>query len=501
MPAVPIHHTKTSSSGWDGPEQVSNLETPITKAVGDDTFAWVDPDADETTKAAWKFPHHFVTNHVPGAASTSACSAGIAALNGGRGGTTIPDADREGVHAHLAAHLIDSGVKEEDVPELKTSAQLLEERAAGDDCNRCDGEGTIDLGGDTVECPQCGGTGSGSNNATETQSHKPPATAIRGEMRGVPESRISTGPKFELREIPNGTGGTNLRFTGFASVTGDEAAYEMEDWLGPWIESVSVGAFGKTLSEGADVAFLLNHEGMTLARTKPGTLKLAEETNPTRSPVYGVTGLHSEALLDPQNMYVQAMRSAVERGDLDEMSFAFRVLRQEWNEDYTRRWINEVSIDKGDVSLVNYGANPTTGGTVAIRQRFARSAGNDPRAIVAIREMRLWSLFGEWREGKVLSGANEAKLQEALRRLHDTDDADLPGIVRSLQDIDSALDDAQAAVATVLGVTDPDGDPNDLEPALVPPGGDDSRCLFIGTSGTARARLEALRHAPPRSVA
>jgi DnaJ-class molecular chaperone len=52
------------------------------------------------------------------------------------------------------------------------------------------------------------------------------------------------------------------------------------------------------------------------------------------------------------------------------MSFAFRVLRQEWNEDYTRRWINEVSLDKGDVSLVNYGANPTTGGTVSIRQRF-----------------------------------------------------------------------------------------------------------------------------------
>jgi HK97 family phage prohead protease len=144
----------------------------------------------------------------------------------------------------------------------------------------------------------------------------------------------------------------------------------MEDPYGPWTESVTKGSFKKTLAESADVAFLLNHTGMTLARTKPGTLKLSEVVDGANSPVYGITGLHTEALLDPQNLYVQAMRSAVDRGDLDEMSFAFRVLRQEWNEDYTRRWINEVSLDKGDVSLVNFGANPHTGGSVALRQRF-----------------------------------------------------------------------------------------------------------------------------------
>jgi HK97 family phage prohead protease len=189
----------------------------------------------------------------------------------------------------------------------------------------------------------------------------------RAGLHGVPESRVSVRREFELREIPNGAGGSNLRFTGFACVT--DAEYEMEDWLGPWIESVVSGAFRKTLNSQPDVAFLLNHEGMTLARTKPGTLKLAEVTDLAESPVAGITGLHSEALLDPQNMYVQAMRSAVDRGDLDEMSFAFRVVRQEWNEDYTRRWINEVNMQNGDVSLVNYGANPHTGGSVDLRHR------------------------------------------------------------------------------------------------------------------------------------
>ena len=55
-------------------------------------------------------------------------------------------------------------------------------------------------------------------------------TAIRADYRGTREERVSTRSGFELREVPNGTGGTNLRFTGFACVT--EAEYEMEDWLG-----------------------------------------------------------------------------------------------------------------------------------------------------------------------------------------------------------------------------------------------------------------------------
>ena len=33
-----------------------------------------------------------------------------------------------------------------------------------------------------------------------------PATAIRSELQGVPESRVSPRSEFELREIPDGTG-------------------------------------------------------------------------------------------------------------------------------------------------------------------------------------------------------------------------------------------------------------------------------------------------------
>jgi len=172
---------------------------------------------------------------------------------------------------------------------------------------------------------------------------------------------------FEYRDVPNGTGGTNLFFSGFASVTGDAAAYEMEDFLGPWTESVNVGAFARTLRNGADVAFLRNDEGMTLARTGSGTLMLSEVVTGA------TTGLYVEAKLDPRNPDVQALRSAVERGDVNEMSFAFRVTQQSWDEEFTRRRIEVVDIDKGDVSAVNFGANPNTAGTVAIRGKARKT--------------------------------------------------------------------------------------------------------------------------------
>lgn len=354
----------------------------------------------------------------------------------------------------------------------------------------------------------------------ETKSLKTPAQARREERsiraeygtdRNVPDRRVAPRSQFELREVPNGTGGTNLKFTGFASVTcadhdDDSSAYEMEDWLGPWTESILAGAFKNTIEQSCDTAFLINHQGMTLARTKSGTMKLSEVTEPNASPIYGVTGLYTEAQLDPQNPLVQQVRSAVERGDLDEMSFAFRIMRQEWNEDWDRRWIGEVSLDKGDSSLVNYGANPHTGGTVDLRQKIGalgtRGGNVDPLRLVAmVKRSRLFAVEFEIREGKVLSGANAAKLKEALDALHSTDDADIPGIVKQLQAIDDALDAGQAAISAVLSVADPDGDPEDLEPTLEPPDKQENS-IYIPSyvRGRELAQLEALRH-PARRVA
>lgn len=161
----------------------------------------------------------------------------------------------------------------------------------------------------------------------------------------------------ELRAKPDGTGGDRLVFTGYACVT--EHPYEMWDWAGPYTEVVRAGAFDVTLAQGADVAFLLNHGGATMARTKPGTMRLSVDD----------TGQHCEAELDPGRPDVQVIRSGIDGGELDEMSMAFRVVRQMWSPDYDQRDIIEVDLNKGDNSIVNYGANDGTGGYPALRAR------------------------------------------------------------------------------------------------------------------------------------
>jgi HK97 family phage prohead protease len=200
----------------------------------------------------------------------------------------------------------------------------------------------------------------------------------REEMRGVRETRQMPITGFEIREVPNGSGGTNVRFTGYASVTcsgkSDQShTYEMADWIGDYQEGIVRGAFTKTLAGGADVAFLVNHGGVTMARTKAGTLTLSEDS----------TGLYSEATLNPTRTDVQILRAAIEDGALDEMSFAFRVVREDWSyfEDngvVDRRWITEVNLDKGDVFPCNYGANEHTSGLLAIRNKVLGPAANHP---------------------------------------------------------------------------------------------------------------------------
>jgi HK97 family phage prohead protease len=89
-----------------------------------------------------------------------------------------------------------------------------------------------------------------------------------------------------------------------------------------------------------------------MARTKSGTLLLSSDS----------TGLYAEATLNPSRPDVQIVRAAIQDGDMDEMSFAFRATKQSWNEDYSAREIQGVNLHQGDVSVVNYGANRTSEG-------------------------------------------------------------------------------------------------------------------------------------------
>lgn len=151
-----------------------------------------------------------------------------------------------------------------------------------------------------------------------------------------------------LEQRAEGDTAASMHFRGYASVT--ETPYDMWDMFGPYTETIAATAFDQTLADQADVAFLLNHGGMTLARTASGTLSLSVDD----------TGLLTDADLDPQNSVVRDLMSGVRRGDLSEMSFAFRIVRGSWSPDWTAYRIEQVDMDRGDVSVVNYGANPET---------------------------------------------------------------------------------------------------------------------------------------------
>lgn len=112
--AIRPHKSDTTAREWDGTAVVSAL--PDDASVSDlrSVHAWVDTSGDPEAKTNYRFPHHHGPN---GPANLRACVTGIAVLNGARGGTTIPDADRQGVYNHLASHLRDA---DREPPELRS---------------------------------------------------------------------------------------------------------------------------------------------------------------------------------------------------------------------------------------------------------------------------------------------------------------------------------------------------------------------------------------------
>lgn len=132
------------------------------------------------------------------------------------------------------------------------------------------------------------------------------------------------------------------------TVSGYAAVFDSPSEPLPWTEYVKRGAFTKTIKDGADVRLLIDHTGVPLARTKSGTLTLREDDK----------GLFMEARLDPNNPDAVKMRSALMRGDVSQMSFAFETVKDSWNTDRTVRELKEVRLY--DVSIVTYPAYEET---------------------------------------------------------------------------------------------------------------------------------------------
>ena len=199
----------------------------------------------------------------------------------------------------------------------------------------------------------------------------------RREMKKI-ERRTYTVKDVQARSAEDGT----MRLAGYAAVF-NESSVPL-----PFKESIAPGAFRKTLTETPDVRLLINHEGLPLARSKNGTLKLNEDDR----------GLYFEAEL-ADTTEARDIYKLVERGDVDQMSFGFRVIRQNWSKDRSRRVLTEVSLADGDVSVVTYPAYPTT--MVEAREKIAKAleAAKSGRDVSPEDMAVLQSIFADLGEG------------------------------------------------------------------------------------------------------
>jgi hypothetical protein len=81
------------------------------------------------------------------------------------------------------------------------------------------------------------------------------------------------------------------------------------------------------------------------------------------------------------------------------MSFAFRVIRQKWNEDRTMRTLTEVSLADGDVSVVTYPAYPATSVEAREHLKNAIEAVKEGREISGDSLIVLKTIFEDLSEG------------------------------------------------------------------------------------------------------
>jgi len=153
---------------------------------------------------------------------------------------------------------------------------------------------------------------------------------------------------------------STVSFSGIASAY--EQAYEMWDWYGPFNEVVAAGAGAVTLARAdLDVPLVLQHDQMRrIARTSNGSLELSESDE-------GLTVLAPS--LDLGDKDVEYIVPKIRAGLIDEMSFAFRIIRGHWSPDYTEYRIDEYDIHRGDVAIVGFGANPYT--STGVRSHLA----------------------------------------------------------------------------------------------------------------------------------
>ena len=144
------------------------------------------------------------------------------------------------------------------------------------------------------------------------------------------EYRAFCDNNFEVREQGDG-----MNFTGYAAV------FNSPSQPLPFIETITPGAFKRSLDSRNEVKMFVNHNSdQVLASRRAGTLRLSEDS----------TGLLAEATL-PDTTYARDLVVLMRRGDVSSMSFGFTVPNggDTWDSN-SERTLNEIRLH--EVSVV-----------------------------------------------------------------------------------------------------------------------------------------------------
>ena len=124
-------------------------------------------------------------------------------------------------------------------------------------------------------------------------------------------------------------------------VEGYAAVFDTVADIGPFKERIAQGAFSDVLND--DVRFLVNHEGMPLARTSNWTMVLKQDE----------VGLFYRATLSDTQMG-RDVYTSIQRGDMSQSSFAFTIEKESIDDDVVR--VIEKVRSLIDTSAVSYPA-------------------------------------------------------------------------------------------------------------------------------------------------
>ena len=154
--------------------------------------------------------------------------------------------------------------------------------------------------------------------------------------------------EYDQRVVERSFVNGEFRIDGEGGIEGYAAVFdEWSENLGWFKEKIRPGAFTNTLKD-ADVRALFNHDAnYVLGRNTADTLDLAEDDH----------GLHFRAQ-PPETQWAQDLVASMKRGDINQGSFGFFTVRDEWQEKNSERELIEVELF--DVSVVTYPAYPQT---------------------------------------------------------------------------------------------------------------------------------------------